>query len=220
VVGSLNIIAGAGVALGFLLGIVGHHWAHARAAIALGDKTPKLMGRASLRPKRHADTLGSIIMPAVFIVVAIFTASPRVVMFGWGKPQSFNVRAFRKPRRDMVLVALAGPAATLLIAVIAGVLARATVSSAETFARLVIAVAYVNSFLTVIELLPIPGRDGGRILMRFLSPHAAMRFEEFTQYDVLFLLVIFLLFQGVVVRMVDPVCRQVLGQGFPGCFFV
>jgi len=68
-VGSLNIFAGVGVALGFLFGIVGHHWAHARVAIALGDRTPKLMGRASLKIKPHVDTLGSIIMPIVFIVV-------------------------------------------------------------------------------------------------------------------------------------------------------
>jgi Zn-dependent protease len=218
-VGSLNIVAGVGIALGFLVGIVGHHWAHARVAVALGDKTPKLMGRASLRPKRHVDTLGSIIMPAVFVVVAVFATSP-VVMFGWGKAQSFNVRAFRKPKRDAILVALAGPAATLVIAILAGAVERATLTatSAPVIARLALAVAYVNSFLTVIELLPIPGRDGGRILVRFLSPHAAMRFEELTQYDVLFLLVIFLFFQSVVGRMVAPVCRSVLKS--PACFFL
>src|ERR1051326_8571751 len=102
-VGDLNLIAGAGVAVGFLLGIVGHHWAHARAAIALGDKTPRLMGRATLRPKAHIDTLGSIIMPAVFVVVAIFSANASPVMFGWGKAQSVNPRAFRKPKRDSIL---------------------------------------------------------------------------------------------------------------------
>jgi Zn-dependent protease len=88
-IGGLNLIAGLGVALGFLLGIVGHHWAHARVALALGDRTPKLMGRVTLRIKPHVDTLGSIIMPIVFIVVAIFRG-PYGMMFGWGKAQPFN----------------------------------------------------------------------------------------------------------------------------------
>ena len=99
----LSLIAGLGVALGFVIGIVAHHWAHARVALALGDRTPKLMGRVTLRIKPHVDTLGSIIMPIVFVVIAIFRG-PYGMVFGWGKAQSFNPRAFRKPRRDMILV--------------------------------------------------------------------------------------------------------------------
>jgi Zn-dependent protease len=207
-VGSLDLIAGVGVALGFLFGIVGHHWAHARAAIALGDKTPKLTGRGTLRPKAHVDTLGSIVMPIVFIVVAIFNG-PYGMMFGWGKAQSFNPRAFRKPKRDMIVVSLAGPAATLLIAILAGALYRT--DRGGSLGRVFAYIAVVNSFLTVIELLPIPGRDGGRILVRFLSPRAAMRFEDLVQYDVLFLLALFLFFEAVVAKMVAPVYRSVTG---------
>jgi Zn-dependent protease len=206
-VGSLNLIAGLGVALGFLFGIVGHHWAHARVAIALGDRTPKLMGRATLRPKAHVDTLGSIIMPIVFIVVAIFRGPAGGMMFGWGKPQSFNPRAFRKPRRDMILVALAGPAATGLIAAASAALSRAELHN--NIGRVFGYIMLVNSFLTVVELLPIPGRDGGRILVRFLSPHAAMKFEEFVQYDLIFLVVLFLLLETVVVNMTAGFLRLI-----------
>jgi Zn-dependent protease len=67
----------------------------------------------------------------------------------------------------------------------------------------------VNIFLTVIELLPIPGRDGGRVLVRFLSPRAAMRFEEFVQYELLFLLVLFLFFESVVIHMADSFSRLI-----------
>jgi len=205
-IGGLDLVGGAGVAFGFLIGIVGHHWAHARTAIALGDRTPKLMGRATLRPKPHVDTLGSIIMPAVFVAVAIFNGPG--MMFGWGKPQSFNIRAFRKPRRDAIFVALAGPAATALIAAVAGAAAHA-VHGPSSASRFFGYVMLVNAFLTVVELLPIPGRDGGRVLVRFLNPRAAMKFEELTQYDVLFLLVLFLFFEPVVIRMVDSFRRLI-----------
>ena len=204
-ISSLDVVGGLGVAVGFLIGIVGHHWAHARMAIALGDRTPKLMGRATLRPKPHVDTLGSIIMPAVFVVVAVFSRPG--MMFGWGKPQSFNIRSFRKPRRDAILVALAGPAFTAVIAAVAAVVAHSVHSPSAS--RFFAYITLVNSFLTVIELLPIPGRDGGRVLIRFLSPRAAMRFEELTQYDVIFLLVLFLFFEAVVLRMTDSFLRLI-----------
>jgi Zn-dependent protease len=206
-VGSLNLIAGLGVALGFFFGIVGHHWAQARVALALGDRTPKLMGRVTLRTKPHVDTLGSIIMPIVFIVVAIFRGPAGGMMFGWGKAQSFNPRAFRKPRRDMILVALAGPAATALIAAVSAAVARAELHN--NIGRLFAYIMLVNSFLTVVELLPIPGRDGGRILVRFLSPRAAMKFEELVQYELLFLLVLFLFLETVVVNMADSFIRLI-----------
>src|SRR5437868_3951531 len=133
-VGSLNLIAGAGVALGFLFGIVGHHWAHA-------------------------------------------------------------------------LVALAGPAATAIIAAVS-----AAISRAELHNNIGLIFGYimlVNSFLTVVELLPIPGRDGGRVLVRFLSPRAAMKFEELVQYELLFLLVLFLFLESVVVHMTDSFRRLI-----------
>ncbi|MGZ4209191.1 MAG: site-2 protease family protein [Actinomycetota bacterium] len=198
-IADLDLVAGLGVALGFVIGIVAHHWAHARMAIALGDKTPRLMGRATLKIKPHVDTLGSIILPIVFVIVAIF--SHPAMMFGWGKAQSFNPRALRKPRRDMILIALAGPAATTIVTAVAAAVSR--IELGNNIGLIFGYMALVTSFLTVIELLPIPGRDGGRILVRFLSPSAAMRFEELTQYDVLFLLVLFLFLEPVVLRMVD-----------------
>jgi len=213
-IGSLDLVAAAAVAVAFAIGIPVHHWAHARVAIALGDKSSKLTGRATLRLRPHVDTLGTIIMPIVFVVVYLFGA-PLGMVFGWGKPQSINIRALRKPKRDAILVALAGPAGTLVIAIIAGIAYRASSKGGTHIgdvARFFALIAIVESFLTVIELLPIPGRDGGRVLVRFLSPRAAMRFEDLVQYDVIFLIVLFLVFEAVVVRMVEPVSRTVLGS--------
>jgi Zn-dependent protease len=206
-----DLVAALGVALGFFLGIVGHSVAHARASVALGDKTPILMGRVSISPKRHIDTLGSIIMPAIFTVAAFFGTIFQP-MFGWPKQHSYNPSALRNPRRDVILVALAGPGATLIIAVVAGVVARVTAGKNDYIHSLALYVALVNSFITVIELLPIPGRDGGRILMRFLSPSAAYRFDELAQYEVLFLLALFLFLQPVVNNMVAPLFDAIRGK--------
>jgi Zn-dependent protease len=107
----------------------------------------------------------------------------------------------------MILVALAGPAATALIAAVA-----AAISRAELHNNIGLVFGYimlVNSFLTVVELLPIPGRDGGRILVRFLSPRAAMKFEELVQYELIFLLVLFLFLESVVVHMTDSFRRLI-----------
>jgi Zn-dependent protease len=107
----------------------------------------------------------------------------------------------------MILVALAGPAATALIA--AG---AAAISRAELHNKIGVIFGYimiVNAFLTVVELLPIPGRDGGRVLVRFLSPRAAMKFEELVQYELVFLLVLFLLLEAVVVNMTDSFLRLI-----------
>jgi Zn-dependent protease len=107
----------------------------------------------------------------------------------------------------MILVALAGPAATALIAAVSAAIARAELHN--NVGLIFGYIMLVNSFLTVVELLPIPGRDGGRILVRFLSPRAAMKFEELVQYELLFLLVLFLFLETVVVHMTDSFRRLI-----------
>jgi Zn-dependent protease len=200
---------GAGFAVAFIGGIVLHGFATSRVAMALGDRTPKLMGRSSLSIKRHMDPLGTLIVPAVFTLGAIF-GNPYLPLFGWGKRHEFSPRGLRNPRRDVILVALSGPAVTLALAAIGGLIVR-TATNPRVFS-FGAGLALVSAFLTVIELLPMPGRDGGRVLQRFLSPAAAMKMEELIQYDVLFLLGIFFLERvvgGTIVGMADPICRLV-----------
>lgn len=205
----VDVTSGIGIALGFLLGIVGHEYATARVADARGDKTPRMMGRLTINPKAHVDPLGSIILPAVFVASVVFSGG-LFPMFGYGKRHSLNPRALRSPRNDVLMVSLAGPLTTLLIAAAAGFVLR-TAAESVTLGKIAFGILVVNSFLTVIELLPIPGRDGGRILQRFLSPQGAMKMEEMLQYDVLFLLLLFFL-SGIVNGMVTPVCDALAGS--------
>ncbi|HVL32516.1 MAG TPA: site-2 protease family protein, partial [Actinomycetota bacterium] len=169
----MDLYSALGVALGFLFGIVGHEYVTARVATALGDRTPRMMGRLTLSPKAHVDPLGSLILPGVFVVAAMFSGL-FPVMFGWGKRHSLSFVGLRNPKRDSILVALSGPATTLVLTIAFGAaLQSPTLGSAAT--SILFSAMYVLLFLTVIELLPLPGRDGGRILQRFLSPSAAMK---------------------------------------------
>ena|ERR1041385_8673832 len=202
---------GIGVGLGFFLGIILHEYATALLADRLGDKTSRLMRRITLSPKRQVDPLGTLIVPAIFTVGAFF-GNLYLPVFGWGKRHSLNPRGFRKPRRDIILVALTGPVVTAALAAIAGAVLR-TATKPKT-AELAAGFMVVTVFLTVIELIPLPGRDGGRILARFLSPSAAMKMEELAQYEALYLLGIFLLgrlTQGTLLGMGDPLCRAFSG---------
>jgi Zn-dependent protease len=186
----LDLPAGIGAALGFYLCILLHEVATAQAAASTGDRTPRMFGRMTLDLKRHADPVGTYILPAVFILGFTFS-SPIVPVFGWGKRHALA------PDSRSLLPAIAGPAVTLAIAIIAGVAVR------TGGGNLLAALAYVACSITVIELLPLPGRDGGRILRRFLSPSARSTFDDLVKYEVLFLLVLFLFLRGLVHNMVQ-----------------
>lgn len=206
----IDLVSGIGVALGFFLGVLGHEIAHHRLADALGDRSPRLQGRLRASLAAHADPLGTYILPGIFVAAAVF-ATPFPLMFGWGKRHNLNLRMLRNQGRDPFLVLLAGPAATLALALAAGAVGRGIASAVPHLAEIAVLAAIVLATMTVIELLPIPGRDGGRILGRLLSPHASMKMEELAQYDVAFLLVLFLFLSPVAVGMTRPVCRLVTG---------
>lgn len=200
----MDLSAGIGVALGFVLGIPAHQFVTHRVAIALGDHSSRLSRRAGLSLKAHADPIGTYIIPGVWVVAAMF-AGLIAPPFGWGKRHSLNPRALRNRKRDMILIALSGPAATAVIAVAAGILANSAASA--VVATMAIWIMFVNVTMTFFELLPIPGRDGGKILQQFLSPNAAMKMEEFEQYDVLFLIVLYLLLAPVANGIFAAGCR-------------
>ena len=144
---------------GFLIGLTVHECAHAWAAHRLGDDYPKRMGRISLNPLRHLSLMGTL---AIFIL-----------KFGWGKPVPLNPYNYRSPRRDLLLVSLAGPASNLLIVaacVLAMFLTRHTYAfdgrhqTAFQTAHLVLMItALINGLLAVINLIPIPPLDGAKI---------------------------------------------------------
>src|ERR1700761_2015039 len=143
-----------------------HEAAHGFVAHRLGDDTAWKLGRVSFNPIRHIDPFGTLILPAMLL----FTGSP--FLFGYAKPVPVNFRALRDPRIGMVLVALAGPATNILLALIAAVIFHLVPLVPEDYARWVTATLWnavqFNVLLAVFNMMPIPPLDGGRVAVGLL----------------------------------------------------
>ena len=170
-----------------------HEASHAAMADRCGDPTGRLLGRISLNPVRHADPIGTVLLP----LFAMITSFPFFI--GWAKPVPFNPRNLRDRRRGPVYIALAGPASNLLLAVFAGVvlriiahLAGATgVSPAlEILFSVFITLVGINIMLMVFNALPIPPLDGFHLLDYFLPPSAREAVDRFGPYSMLVLMLI------------------------------
>lgn len=208
---------GLGVAAGIFAGMILHEYAHARAAVAMGDRTPIAFGRLTLHPKAHVDPVGTVIMPILFLIPILLGRGLGMV-FGYAKPVPLNPRAMRDQRRAPFLVALAGPVTNFGLALAAGAILRfgSTPIGSPIF-FLLVGFLTVNSFLALINALPIPPLDGSRVLGLFLSPQTTYKMEELSQYFLLFLVALFLIFRGVLSALADPVCQAASFALFGGC---
>lgn len=207
-----------------VIAIVFHEVAHGLVARRLGDPTAEERGRLTLNPIKHIDPFGTVILP---LILAISHAP----VFGWAKPVPVNYRRLRKPRRDMVLVALAGPGMNFLLALIGTALLAATVSlsggARDGAAAMVAANALnfllINIFLAVFNLLPVPPFDGGHVVEGLLPPPLAQRFARIGRYSLLVLVVLLLVLPAispsanVVGRVVSPMVSAI-ARGFLGIF--
>ena len=165
-------------ALPVLLAITLHEAAHGYVARHFGDMTAHAQGRISLNPVRHIDVVGTIVVPALLLVV-----TGGKFAFGWAKPVPVNYSALRKPRLHMALVAAAGPAANLAMLLawevaLNVVLMLPVGSTMEFLARLSVAGVVVNLVLMAFNLLPILPLDGGRILSGLLPGRLAEAFGK------------------------------------------
>lgn len=173
-----------------LLAITLHEAAHGFAAWRLGDDTARLAGRLSLNPLRHIDPMGTVVLPAMLLLVK----AP--FLFGWAKPVPVDMRNLPSPRRDMALVAAAGPGINLAQAFIAMLLFHLLPLFGDTVdlwvARNLNNAININIILCVFNLIPVPPLDGGRVAVGLLPLALARPLARLERYGMVLLLILLL----------------------------
>lgn len=167
---------------GLILAMAVHEYAHARAAVALGDITPRMTGRLTLNPLAHIDPIGLLMLI--------------LAHFGWAKPVMINPRNFKNYKRDDILVSLAGPAANLLLAFLTQVVLLIYSKffgrmSQGTYLVLQLIVLYNINF-AIFNMIPLPPLDGSHILKHFLPARYAYRYAQIERYS-FFILIVFVM---------------------------
>ena len=198
-----------------VIAIVFHEVAHGRVARRLGDPTAQERGRLSFNPIKHVDPFGTVILPLILAV------SHAGAIFGWAKPVPVNYARLRNPRRDMILVALAGPGMNLLLAFVGALILTATLALsggvengvARFIALNALNFVYINIFLGIFNLLPIPPFDGGHVVEGLLPPALGVQFRKIGRSMLLVLVVLLLVLPliglNVVGRIVWPLVDQI-----------
>ncbi len=179
------------VVIPLLLAITLHEAAHAWVAFKLGDNTAKMLGRVSFNPFVHIDPFGTVLLP----VILLMSGAP--VLFGYAKPVPVNFMRLNNPRRDMVFVALAGPAANIILVIIAASLFHIVeflpnVAGHWLLGNLVFAIQ-INAILAVFNMLPIPPLDGGRVAVGILPDIIAKPLSRVEPYGMFIIIGLFLL---------------------------
>lgn len=177
-----------------LIALTVHEYAHARAAVTLGDPTPRFMGRLTLNPVAHLDPLGLIML--------------WLFKFGWAKPVPINPSYFKDYRQGMLIVSLAGPVSNMLLALITafliGILAKMQLLSGDWIKVLWMTYSY-NIILAIFNLVPIPPLDGSKVLASILPGRQGQVFEQMEQYGPFILMA--LVYIGVIGMITYPLER-------------
>ena len=182
------LIVMAGVPL--IFAITMHEAAHGFVAKLRGDNTAQALGRVSLNPVVHIDFIGTILIPAILLLSSIATGF--FVVFGWAKPVPINPNNFKNTRVDTALVALAGPMANLIMALIWAIIVKFS-SQYPYVGGMASYGIVVNIVLMVLNLLPIPPLDGSKVVSAFLSQNMANKYNNIQRYGFLILLVLIII---------------------------
>lgn len=199
-----------------LLAITVHEVAHGWVASRLGDRTALMLGRLTLNPLKHVDPVGTILIPGMLLLLKAG------FIFGYAKPVPVDWRNLRHPKRDMAIVAAAGPLTNLLMATGWALLVRAGYLLGDTGVALIfmgVAGVFINTILMVLNLLPLPPLDGGRVLTGLLPGRWAWYFSRIEPYG--FFILIGLLVTGVLGIILWPAIELVWSlllpvSGMPG----
>ncbi len=192
-------------AIPVLFGITLHEAAHGYVARMFGDPTAWQAGRISLNPMRHIDPIGTIVVPLVLLISTKMMGGAGM-LFGWAKPVPVDWGRLRKPKRDMLWVALAGPASNLVMGIIwfigLRLLLEAGGDQDDFWVRMSIAGVQVNLILMALNLFPLPPLDGGRIVFSLLPSGMAYQYSRIEPYGLVILIV--LMVSGVLWTLLRP----------------
>jgi Zn-dependent protease len=187
-----------------IFAITVHEAAHGYAARYFGDMTAFKAGRITLNPLKHIDPFGTILLPALTILLG-------GVLFGWAKPVPVDFSRLRNPKKDMLWVAAAGPASNFLMAIFWVFVIRFSMGSPEAISfpltEMGKAGISINIVLMVLNLLPLPPLDGGRIAVSLLPMPYAIKFAQIERFG--FLILIALMFSGILNQILGPFINAV-----------
>jgi Zn-dependent protease len=211
-------------ALPVILAITLHEAAHGYVAMRFGDMTAYAAGRVTLNPIKHIDPIGTVALPLALLALGKLFGGGGM-LFGWAKPVPVNFANLRHPKRDMLWVAAAGPLSNLAMAVLWAIVAKLSLAMSQSAFALPLALmgaagVLVNLIFMVLNLLPLPPLDGGRILTSLLPHRMAYRFSRVEPYGFIILLV--LLFTGALGFVLWPlvsVAVRAFEHGFSVPFF-
>mgnify|MGYP001386636360 FL=1 len=181
-------------AIPVIFAITLHEAAHGYVARMFGDNTAALAGRVTLNPIRHIDPIGTILVPLVILFTTKLFGGPGL-LFGWAKPVPVDFGRLRRPKRDMLWVAAAGPGSNLLQAILWAIALKLMVEAhvqEAFFIEMCIAGVNINLVLMALNLLPLPPLDGGRIVFSLLPHRAAYAYSRLEPYGMPILIVLLL----------------------------